>query len=105
MTAGATAFKILTVAQWNALASDGVFVGSDDDLRDGFIHLSSGAQIEATLAKHFAGQSGLKIAEIALDRFGDALKWEMDRNGALFPHLYQPLEWRDVVGCVDVSGR
>lgn len=105
MSGGQTAFKILTQSQWDSFVNDGVFQGSADDIRDGFIHLSTAAQLEGTLAKHFAGASDLRIAEIALDRFGEALKWEEARDGALFPHLYRPLEWADVIGHSDVSLR
>jgi uncharacterized protein (DUF952 family) len=87
----ATAFKILTAPQWQALEAGGVFQGAPVDLADGFIHLSTADQLDETLRKHFAGQHGLVIAEIDLAGFGDALRWEVSRGGALFPHLYAPL--------------
>jgi hypothetical protein len=52
---------------------------------------SAACSVEETLAKHFAGQSGLVVAEIDLDGLGDAVRWEVSRGGALFPHLYAPL--------------
>jgi uncharacterized protein (DUF952 family) len=96
MTA-ATAFKILTAAQWAQFEVDGTFAGAPIDLADGYIHLSSAEQLQETLDKHFAGQSGLVIAEIDLIGFGDALKWEISRGGALFPHLYGVLPRASVV--------
>jgi uncharacterized protein (DUF952 family) len=96
-----TAFKILTAPQWAELERDGQFVGAPVDLADGYIHMSTADQLEETLAKHFAGQRGLVIAEIALAGFGDALKWEVSRGGALFPHLYAPLPLAAVVGTVE----
>ena len=84
----ATAFKILTAAQWDAWQSDGSFVGAPVDLADGFIHLSAVDQVAGTAAKHFAGQSGLMLAEIDLPALGDSVKWEVSRGGALFPHVY-----------------
>jgi uncharacterized protein (DUF952 family) len=86
-----TAHKILTAAQWAQFEADGRFSGAPIDIADGYIHLSTADQLEETLAKHFAGQSGLVIAEINLEPLGDALKWEVSRGGALFPHLYAPL--------------
>ncbi len=86
-----TAFKILTSAQWAAFEASGTFEGAPVDLADGYIHLSTADQLEDTLAKHFTGQNGLVIAEIDISRFGDAVKWEVSRGGALFPHLYAPL--------------
>lgn len=84
----ASAFKILTAAQWARFEADGVFGGAPVDLADGYIHLSTADQVEGTLAKHFAGQSGLIIAEVDLARYGKSIRWEESRGGALFPHLY-----------------
>jgi uncharacterized protein (DUF952 family) len=84
----ARAYKILTADQWARFERDGVFAGAPIDLSDGYIHLSSAEQVDETLEKHFAGQLGLIIAEIDLTGFGAALKWEVSRGGALFPHVY-----------------
>jgi uncharacterized protein (DUF952 family) len=92
-----TAFKIFTVDQWAQFQSDSLFVGAPVDLADGYIHLSTADQLRETLAKHFAGQGGLVIAEVDLSGFGSALKWEVSRGGALFPHLYCPLPMGAVV--------
>lgn len=83
-----TAFKIFTANQWKQFETDGHFAGAPVDLADGYIHMSTAAQVGGTLDKHFAGQTGLVIAEIDLSRFGDGLRWEVSRGGALFPHLY-----------------
>lgn len=87
----ATAFKIFTADQWAQFESDGSFAGAPVDLADGYIHMSTAAQLQGTLNKHFAGQSGLMIAEVDLSGFGDTLRWEVSRGGELFPHLYDTL--------------
>lgn len=92
-----TAFKVLTADQWAVLERDGQFTGAPVDLADGYIHMSTADQLDETLARHFAGQTGLVVAEIDLGGFGDALKWEASRGGALFPHLYAPLPLAAVV--------
>ena len=97
MTQPSTAFKILTASQWDQLQAQGNFAGAPVDLADGYIHMSTAEQLDETLAKHFAGQTGLVIAEIDLSGFGEALKWEVSRGGALFPHLYAPLPLSAVV--------
>jgi len=84
-------YKIVAAPEWRAAEAEGLFRGAAIDLSDGFIHFSSAAQVEETAAKHFAGQSGLLLVAIDADRLGDALKWEVSRGGALFPHLYAPL--------------
>lgn len=93
-----TAFKVLTGAQWAVMQRDGQFAGAPVDLADGYVHMSTAEQLDETLAKHFSGQHGLVIAEIDLSGFGEALKWEASRGGALFPHLYAPLPLTAVVG-------
>lgn len=86
-----TAFKILTAFQWAQFKADGVFTGAPVDVADGYIHLSAADQVQDTLDKHFAGQTGLVIAEIDLDALGSIVRWEVSRGGALFPHAYGAL--------------
>lgn len=86
-----TAFKILTAEQWAQFQADGIFHGAPVDLADGYIHLSTSDQLQGTLDKYFAGQSGLVIAEVDLAALGDSVKWEEARGGALFPHIYADL--------------
>ncbi|MBL8551558.1 MAG: DUF952 domain-containing protein [Hyphomonadaceae bacterium] len=82
-------FKILRKDEWPLAAE--VFEGSADDRRDGFIHLSTGAQVAGTLKAHFRGENDLLLLEIDAASLGPALKWEPSRGGALFPHLYGAL--------------
>jgi uncharacterized protein (DUF952 family) len=87
----AIAFKVLTAAEKEALERDGRFAGSVDDRRDGFIHLSTAAQLTATVDKHFAGRDDLWLAEVDLEALGDVVRWEPSRGGEDFPHLYAEL--------------
>jgi uncharacterized protein (DUF952 family) len=89
------AYKILTTPQFAALRA-GNFTGAPADLADGYIHLSTASQVTETVAKHFAGQTGLMIAAVALGSLGDSLRWEVSRGGALFPHFYGTLRWEHV---------
>lgn len=88
-------FKIFLPDQWKVLETSGVFHGSADDLRDGFIHLSCAHQLEGTIAKHFAAQTRLMIATFSGKIEG--LQMEVSRGGAKFPHLYGVLRRTDVV--------
>jgi beta-hydroxylase len=97
MTA-ATAFKVLTQQQWVDFERERVFRGAPVDIADGYIHLSTAEQLEATIAKYFAGQSGLMIAEVDLVCLGDSVRWEPARGGDLFPHIYAELPMHAVVG-------
>lgn len=93
-----TAYKILTADQWAQFEADGVFRGAPVDLADGYIHLSAADQLQGTLDKHFAGQSGLVIAEVDLTALGETVKWEVSRGNALFPHIYGALPMAAVLG-------
>ena len=90
-TDSATAFKVFTASQWAQFQAAGTFAGAPVDIADGFIHLSTASQLQQTLDKHFAGQRDLVVAEIDLVLLGTAVRWEMARGGALFPHVYGPL--------------
>lgn len=84
-------YKIVPQELWQAARTEGVFKGASIDLVDGFIHLSTAAQAVETARLFFAGQSGLLLVAVETAAFGDALKWEPSRDGALFPHLYAHL--------------
>ena len=87
-----TVYKVLRSTDLAEAKAKGHFDGSADDARDGFIHLSSGDQLESTLAKHFPGQKDLVLLAFDSERLGERLQWEPSRGGALFPHLYGPLD-------------
>ncbi len=84
-------YKVVTREAWEDACRLGAFGGSDDDLNDGFIHLSAAHQLAGTLAKHFKGQTDLVLITLDADALGDKLKWEPSRGGDLFPHLYGAL--------------
>jgi uncharacterized protein (DUF952 family) len=77
---------------WRAALRAGEYRGTEDDLRDGFIHFSTAAQIAESARRHRAGQSGLLLIAVESERLGDRLRWEPSRGGALFPHLHGPLD-------------
>jgi len=85
------AYKVLTDAQMAQFRAAGVFTGAPVDVADGYIHLSTAAQLTETVDKHFAGQTGLWVAAVDLASLGEAVRWEPSRGGHLFPHLYAPL--------------
>ncbi len=84
-------YKICSAAEWHAAVAASAYRGSRDDLRDGFIHFSTSAQIPGTLRRHFAGQRDLVIIAVDPADLGPHLRWEPARGGDLFPHLYGEL--------------
>ncbi len=84
-------FKIATVDEWSEAATTGIYAGSADDRRDGFIHLSAQHQLQGTLEKHFKGKDDLVLIAFEASRLEPQLRWEQSRGGELFPHLYQSI--------------
>lgn len=87
----AVAYKIVDAGEWRAAVAEGRYEGSAVDLADGYIHMSTEAQLAGTARRHYAGRDGLVLLTVDLAGLGDALAWEPSRGGDLFPHLYGPL--------------
>ena len=87
----AVAFKIVDAEAWREAQDAGEYAGSAVDHADGYIHMSTEAQLAETARKHYAGQSSLRLLTVDLAAIGGVLKWEPSRGGALFPHLYGAL--------------
>ncbi len=62
-----TIYKLLTAAEWEAAYAEGVYRGSEQDQRDGFIHMSTAAQIAETARKHFSGVPDLMLLAIDVE--------------------------------------
>lgn len=86
-----TIYRLLDAGAWAVAQAQGVFRGSEHDLRDGFIHFSTAQQLAETAAKHYAGRENLVLLWVSSKALGNALRWEVSRGGALFPHLYGEL--------------
>ncbi len=92
-------YKIFKAPEWSALQALGETLGAPIDLADGFVHFSTAEQAGETAAKHFAGQQGLVLLALDGEALGAALKWEVSRGGAKFPHLYRALRLEEVLWC------
>jgi uncharacterized protein (DUF952 family) len=98
-------YKICPASAWREAERQGVYRGSADDARDGFIHFSAAAQVAGTAKKHFFGQTGLFLIQVDANALGDALRWERSRNEELFPHLYGELDLGAVTGVLSMRAR
>jgi uncharacterized protein (DUF952 family) len=85
------AYKLVDRAEWTEALAAGAYAGSAVDRADGYIHMSTAAQLAETARRHYAGMCDLVLVEVALAPLGEALKWEASRGGDLFPHLFAPL--------------
>ncbi|RWC87499.1 MAG: DUF952 domain-containing protein [Mesorhizobium sp.] len=90
-------YKITPQAPWREAEANGRFTGAPIDIADGFIHFSTAEQAGETAAKHFSGRTDLLLVAVDGTSLGDALKYEVSRGGALFPHLYGVLDPKAVL--------
>jgi len=90
-------YKIFRRPEWDSFVAEGQTRGAPVDLADGYIHLSTAAQVTGTAAKHFTGESDLVLVALDSAGLGPALRWEPSRGGQLFPHLYRPLHRSEVL--------
>lgn len=95
-------YKIFLATEAASLMTSGQFGGSEDDIRDGFIHLSTAEQVNGTLLRHFRDKPMLFLGIFAADKLGTDLRMEPSRGGDLFPHLYRPLFVSDLSAIVPV---
>ena len=84
------AYKIVDAAEWRAAVAEGRYDGAPVDLADGYIHMSTEAQLAETARRHFAGGRDLLLLDVDLTRLGDDVVWEPSRGGALFPTSMRP---------------
>ena len=80
-------YKICPAAIWREAEAAGAFGGAGIDARDGYIHLSTAAQVGETAAKHFGGLGDLVLVAVDADALAGSLRWEPAR-GNVFPHCY-----------------
>ena len=84
-------FHICRSDEWHSAIERGMYSGSSQDKKDGYIHFSASNQVIESAAKHRAGQKGLVLLTVDGDLLELSLKWEAARGDELFPHLYGDL--------------
>jgi uncharacterized protein (DUF952 family) len=103
MTSSGPIFRLFRSAEWRAFIQSGVFEGSDDDRRDGFIHMSTAEQAEGTRAKYYANVGDVVVAAFDASLLSEFIRWEPSRGGALFPHIYGKVTRDALIGAALVS--
>lgn len=97
-------YKILRPSEWAEFEASGIFDGSADDRRDGFIHCSSRDQVAATAVRIFGDETKLVVVTLSADLLGATVRWEPSSAGELFPHVYASLPSAAVVAVHHVAG-
>ena len=95
-------YKLFRRGEWEEAKKTGIFLGSPDDRRDGFIHLSAAHQVRTTFDKYFVAEDKPILAAIATADTGENVKWEVSRGGDKFPHLYGALPLKHIRACFEI---
>lgn len=83
-------FHIAEPEAWAAAQTAGQYRAAS--LADeGFIHLSTRAQLPATAARFYSGRADLVLLAVDPARLTAPLRYEEGEPGQRFPHLYGPL--------------
>jgi uncharacterized protein (DUF952 family) len=83
-------YKLLTEADWAAAEASGA-TATALDVADGYVHLSTYAQVRETARRHYTGKGRVRLLRFDFAALGD-VRWEKSRGGDLFPHLYGALQ-------------
>ena len=88
-------YKILTPQEWEISKASG-FITTELDSNDGFIHLSSAAQLPTTLALYFSDHEEVILLLPELTQVQDKLIYETvdpkSKRSGKFGHLYAELK-------------
>ncbi len=88
-------FKIIDKEEWYKAKQTGSYDGSDKDKKDGYIHFSEEDQITETLKKYYQNKDNLILLKVNAFEL-EHLLWEQASNGDMYPHLYSPLDIKNV---------
>jgi uncharacterized protein (DUF952 family) len=90
-------FHLAELSAWDRQPDEAYF--PDAFAVEGFIHLSSPAQVAGTFHRYYSDRTDLVLLTIDEDHeiVAASLKWEASTGGDLFPHLYAHLPRQSVV--------
>ena len=87
-------YKVLTLDEWACAQSSGI-ITTDLDKKDGFIHLSTSTQLNATLSLYFSKEESVVLLQIDNVQTHDQFKFEASAQPgnriSPFPHYYGDL--------------
>ena len=87
-------YKVLTLNEWKLAKETGVII-TNVDQNDGFVHLSTARQLNATLSIYFQDSSKVMLLEVCHNKVKKILKYEPTNSGSsrkgFFYHLYGDL--------------
>ena len=87
-------YKVLTLSEWKLAKETGVII-TNVDRNDGFVHLSTARQLNATLSMYFKESSKAMLLEVSHNKVKKILKYEPTNSDSsrkgFFYHLYGEL--------------
>ncbi len=89
-------YHIAAGEDWEAARADGLYA-ADSLSAEGFIHLSTRAQLLWVAERFYRGRAGLVLLAVDPARLAAELRYETSEPGQRFPHLYGPLNLDAVV--------
>lgn len=96
-------FHITTKEEWDKYKSNGNYEPESLENK-GFIHCSSGHQINDTANRLFEDHDQILLLIIDVSTLGEEIKYEEDQDsGEEYPHIYGPLNSNAVIDKIVVS--
>jgi len=87
-------YKILTLDEWELAQTSGVII-TELDKKDGFVHLSTATQLNATLSLYFSKEESVVLLQIDHAQTHNKIKFEAAISSGIrtssFPHYYGEL--------------
>jgi len=87
-------YKVLTLDEWEQAQTSGAII-TQLDKEDGFIHLSTAIQLNATLSLYFVKEESVVLLQVEHAQIHDKLKFEVPappgNRISSFPHYYGDL--------------
>lgn len=95
-------FHITTLDNWKQYQQSGNYKPESLD-SEGFIHCSTGEQLEDTANRLFGDKDEILLLVIDASMIREDVKYEEDgETGDKFPHIYKPLSVNAVIDKIDI---
>ena len=84
-------FHLVTKSDWREHQNRGLYRPESLE-EEGFIHCSTGSQVQETANRYYSGQRGVLLLVINTNQVAPEIKYEeSEERGEAFPHIYGPL--------------
>ena len=80
-------FHLTSKEEWKAYSKEG-YINPESLTTEGFIHTSTGEQVEETANRIFKGREDMLLLVIDPLRIQEPIKHEKAENGEVYPHIY-----------------